>query len=106
MHEGIRDTAWMPAHPPSGLVDFVTGAPNPSGTLDVQWHHGVRRRSGDTEPSIQVHRFDEHTFVLRQSKTVSYEAPFLYLLFGNQQALLLDTGAVADPARSPVRETV
>jgi len=53
-----------------------------------------------------VHRFDEHTFVLRQSKTVSYEAPFLYLLLGNERALLLDTGAVADPARCPLRATV
>jgi len=53
-----------------------------------------------------VHRFDEHTFLLRQSKTVSCEAPFLYLLFGNDRALLLDSGATDDPARCPVRETV
>lgn len=77
-----------------------------SGSLDVRWHHGVRPRSGNSEPQIQVHRFDEHTFVLRQSKTVSYEAPFLYLLFGNARALLLDTGATDDSARCAVRETV
>ena len=53
-----------------------------------------------------MHRHDEHTFFLRQSKTVSYEAPFLYLLFGNDRALLLDTGATHDPARCPLRETV
>ena len=77
-----------------------------SGSLDVVWRHGVRPRSGTSEPKIQVHRYDEHTFALRQSKTVSYEAPFLYLLFGNDRALLLDTGATDDPARCPVRETV
>jgi len=54
----------------------------------------------------QERGYDEHTFFLRQSKTVSYEAPFLYLLFGNDRALLLDTGATDDPARCPVRETV
>lgn len=87
-------------------VDFVTGAPTSSGSLDVRWHHGVRPGSGDTEPRIQVHRYDPHTVVLRQSKTVSYEAPFLYLGFGNDRAVLLDTGATDDPARCPVRETV
>src|SRR4051794_14751054 len=73
--------------------------------MDVRWNHGVRKRSTG-EPTIQVHAFDEHTFVLRQSKTVSYEAPFLYLLFGNRRALLLDTGAVKDSARSGVRSAV
>jgi hydroxyacylglutathione hydrolase len=87
-------------------VDFLTGAPTSSGSLEVFWHHGVRTGSGDLEPKIQVHRYDEHTFVLRQSKAVSYEAPFLYLLFGNDRALLLDTGATGDPALCPVRETV
>jgi hydroxyacylglutathione hydrolase len=44
--------------------------------------------------------------ILRQSKTVNYEAPFLYLLFGNERALLLDTGATSDPALFPLRATV
>jgi glyoxylase-like metal-dependent hydrolase (beta-lactamase superfamily II) len=87
-------------------VDFVTGAPTASGSLDVQWCHGVRPGSADTEPPIQVHGYDEHTFVLRQSKVVTYEAPFLYLFFGNSRAVLVDTGATNDPGRCPVRETV
>jgi lysophospholipase L1-like esterase len=49
---------------------------------------------------------DRHTFVLRQNKAVHYEAPFLYLFCGNDRALLLDTGATADPGRFPLRETV
>jgi len=53
-----------------------------------------------------VYRHDEHTFVLRQSKMVSCEAPFLYLLLGNTRALLLDTGDALEPSRCPVRETV
>jgi glyoxylase-like metal-dependent hydrolase (beta-lactamase superfamily II) len=86
-------------------IDFVTGAPT-AGSLDVRWIHGApaRRRAGD--PPIQVHHCDEHTVILRESKSVSYEAPFLYLLFGNERALLLDSGATADPAKFPLRETV
>jgi hypothetical protein len=76
------------------------------GSLDVTWNHGTPGRRGNGEPKIQVHYYDEHTVILRQSKSVSYEAPFLYLLFGNDRALLLDTGATADPERFPLREKV
>lgn len=72
-----------------------------AGDLDVRWVHGAA-----DEPSIQVHRYDEHTFILRQGKTIHYEAPFLYLLFGNDRALLLDTGATEDAATFPLRTTV
>jgi hypothetical protein len=32
-------------------VDFVTGAPTSSGSLQVSWHHGVRPGSADVEPA-------------------------------------------------------
>ncbi|MFF5076439.1 MBL fold metallo-hydrolase [Actinoplanes sp. NPDC000266] len=69
-----------------------------NGTLEVAWNHGATG-----EPPLQVHAYGDDTVILRQSKTVTYEAPFLYLLFGAERALLLDTGATAD---SPLRETV
>jgi glyoxylase-like metal-dependent hydrolase (beta-lactamase superfamily II) len=83
-------------------IDFLTGAPV-SGDLDVRWIHGSPSRRHRTDPPIQVHAFDEHTYVFRQSKDVTYEAPFLFLLFGNDRALLLDTGATKDDM---VRATV
>ena len=86
-------------------IDFVSDAPV-TGSLDVQWNHGVRRKGDAAEPTIQVHAYDEHTFILRQSKTTSYEAPFIYLLLGNDRAILFDTGATADPQAFPLRETV
>ena len=86
-------------------VDFVSAAPV-VGSLDVQWNHGVRRKGTATEPKIQVHAYDEHTYILRQSKTTSYEAPFLFLLLGNDRAVLFDTGASEEPEQFPLRETV
>jgi hydroxyacylglutathione hydrolase len=86
-------------------VDFSSGAPV-GGDLDVRWIHGSPPGRPDTDPRIQVHAYDPHTFVLRQSKAVHYEAPFLYLFCGNRRALLLDTGATADPERFPLRATV
>jgi glyoxylase-like metal-dependent hydrolase (beta-lactamase superfamily II) len=70
-------------------------------SLDVAWDHGA-----PGEPLIQVHRYDAGTVILRQGKRVHYEAPFVFLLFGADRALLLDTGATEDPARFPLRETV
>jgi hydroxyacylglutathione hydrolase len=86
-------------------IDFVTGAPV-RGDLDVSWNHGTPKGSERPDPPIQVHSYDEHTYVLRQSKDVSYEAPFVYLMFGNRRALLLDTGATADASAFPLRDTV
>ncbi|WP_408589405.1 MBL fold metallo-hydrolase [Novosphingobium sp.] len=45
------------------------------------------------EPALQVQALDADTFVIRQSVKTNFEAPFLYLLFGKERALLLDTGA-------------
>jgi hydroxyacylglutathione hydrolase len=86
------------------LVDFATDAPV-SGDLSVRWIHGTRGRRAPADPKIQVYAYDPHSYVLRQSKAVSYEAPFLFLLFGNDRALLLDTGASKKPEGS-VREIV
>jgi hydroxyacylglutathione hydrolase len=72
----------------------------------VRWIHGAPSARWDAGPRLQVHAHDEHTFVLRQSKAVHYEAPFLYLFLGGERALLLDTGATADPARFPLRDTI
>ncbi|WP_426163719.1 MBL fold metallo-hydrolase [Sandarakinorhabdus sp. DWP1-3-1] len=45
------------------------------------------------EPRVQVQRIDADTFVIRQSIATNFEGPFLYLLFGRDRALLLDSGA-------------
>lgn len=86
-------------------IDFVTGAPAVV-ALDARWIHGAPAGRCPDDPRIQVHHCDPHTVIMRQSKSVNYEAPFLYLLFGNDRALLLDTGATADAARFPLRATV
>jgi len=49
--------------------------------------------TGAAEPQMQVQRYDADTFVIRQSVKTNFEAPFLYLLFGKDRALLLDSGA-------------
>ncbi len=86
-------------------VDFRASTPVP-GQLDASWIHGALSPRHSRDPALQVHRYDEHTYILRQSKAVHYQAPFLYLLFGNERAILFDTGATADPERFPLRHIV
>ena len=45
------------------------------------------------EPETQVQSIDADSFVIRQSVRTNFEAPFLYLLFGRDRALLIDSGA-------------
>ncbi len=87
------------------MVDFGVNTPV-AGDWGVRWNHGSRSRGRDTNPPIQVHHYDPHTVVMRQNKAVSAEAPFLFLFFGNDRALLLDTGATKDPEKFPLRATV
>ena len=74
--------------------------------LDVAWIHGSEAAKYNTDPDIQVHACDEHTYFLRQNMAVSYEAPFMFLLFGACRAVLLDTGATANAQFFPLRRTV
>jgi glyoxylase-like metal-dependent hydrolase (beta-lactamase superfamily II) len=72
----------------------------------VRWIHGAPDCDHSTDPPLQVVAADDDTFVIRQSKCVNFEAPFLYLLLGTETALLHDTGATADAGLFPIRRTV
>lgn len=49
---------------------------------------------------------NDDTVQVRQPKSSHWEAPFLFLLFGRDRALLLDTGATSDEAVFPLRATI
>jgi hydroxyacylglutathione hydrolase len=74
--------------------------PAEPGTFPASWIHGADCAD---DPPIQVHAYNENFYILRQSKCATAEAPFLFLIFGAEKALLLDTGATPD---GPLWETV
>jgi glyoxylase-like metal-dependent hydrolase (beta-lactamase superfamily II) len=76
------------------------------GSLDVNWSEGAEDCDKATIAPIQVHRYEAQTYILRQSFCADFEAPLLYLLIGDEEALLIDTGAVPDSAQMPLVETV
>ena len=75
----------------SNVATAVTDAADPRihTPLFKPWINGV----STGEPQMQVQRYDEDTYVLRQSIRSNFEGPFLYVLFGSARALLIDTGA-------------
>ncbi|GLW12061.1 hypothetical protein Misp01_71890 [Microtetraspora sp. NBRC 13810] len=76
------------------------------GALGVRWIHGSPSAKHNADPDIQVHHYDEHTVILRQNKAIDYEAPFMFLLFGETRAVLVDTGATASAEWFPLRRVV
>jgi hydroxyacylglutathione hydrolase len=79
-------------------------------SFDLEWIHGSSNCINNTDPPIQIHRYDENTFIMRQNKCShpadSYEAPFMYLLFGNDRVMLLDSGATSSDQLFPIQDTV
>jgi hydroxyacylglutathione hydrolase len=76
------------------------------GSLDVHWNEGAPDCKLTPQNPLQVHAYDPQTFILRQSPCATFEANFLYLLIGSNKALLIDTGAVADPKAMPLAKTI
>lgn len=68
---------------------WITGGPN---CLEV--------------PDWQVHEYNPDLYVLRESGCTNYEKPFLYLLFGKERAMLIDTGAGASDAAAVVAKLI
>ena len=76
------------------------------GSLPAQWNIGAKDCVASPQPPLQVQTYEPQTFILRQSPCATFEANFIYLLIGSDKALLIDTGAVADPNAMPLANTV
>jgi hydroxyacylglutathione hydrolase len=61
------------------------------GTLPAAWNTGGPKCM--EMPEWQVHEYNPDLYFLRQSGCTDYEKPFVFLLFGADRALLLDTGS-------------
>jgi glyoxylase-like metal-dependent hydrolase (beta-lactamase superfamily II) len=75
------------------------------GTLRFKWIHGSLCAARNRDPRIQVIAYNDATIVMRQNVCVHWEAPFTYLLAGEEQALFIDTGATSEPEHYPLRQT-
>lgn len=72
----------------------------------AKWIHGSANCKENKDSSIQVVKYNHNSWILRESKCVTYEAPFLFLFIGKKKALLMDTGASGDEAVVTLYQTV
>ena len=99
-----RSTRWIVAAACGlGLACFHHGArPSPlePGTVASSWYAGGADCGG--APRFVVHAYNPDFYILRQPACTNYEKPFLYLVFGRDKALLLDSGAGGVDVVTPV----
>ena len=70
------------------------------------WNHGSPDCRSNTDPAIEVFSYDHSSYILRQNKCQSFEAPFIYVLIGREKVLVLDTGAPESAENFPLYETI
>lgn len=93
----------------SALILFWSCSASAQETADLNaqnWIHGSENCEEHIDSPIQVVKYNSDTWILRQNKCTNYEAPFMYLFFGEDKALLMDTGATEDADIFPLYKTV
>jgi len=78
----------------SALAEHSDRAGLKPGTLAEPWLSGGPNCLAI--PDWQVHEYNEDFYILRESGCINAEKPFLYLIFGENKALLEDTGVAYD----------
>ncbi len=73
----------------AGASPAEQGHSPPGAPFTQPWINGMQA----SEPELQVQRYDADTYVLRQSIRTNPEGPFIFLFFGQQRVLQIDTGA-------------
>ena len=84
----------------SGYTANHTRAVLQPGTLAEPWLTGGPNCL--TVPDWQVHEYNEDFYILRESGCINAEKPFLYLMFGDNKALLEDTGVASAADKSVI----
>jgi hydroxyacylglutathione hydrolase len=83
-----------------------TGSQLVPGSMEGHWNEGAKDCKASPQAPIEVHSYNQQTFIVREDLCATFEAPFMYLLIGSTKALLIDTGDVADPNQMPLAKTV
>ncbi len=89
---GVLALACTPLGRPSSMLQ--------PGRLPASWYVGGADCSGTSQ--FRVHAYNDGLFILRQAACTNFEKPLLYLLFGRDRALLLDTGAGGVDVATPI----
>jgi glyoxylase-like metal-dependent hydrolase (beta-lactamase superfamily II) len=81
------------------------GAGLERGVLPTSWAESADA-CATRKSDFRLHEYNAELYILKQSGCTNYEKPFLYLIFGDGQALLLDTGAKGANVSGAVRDAL
>lgn len=93
-----------------GCAALVLGASVTGGAATVPeggWFAGAADCTAVQDaPALEVHSFAPGSYMMRQGLCETFEAPLVYLLVGQDRALLIDTGALEGLAAQPLVDAV
>jgi glyoxylase-like metal-dependent hydrolase (beta-lactamase superfamily II) len=87
----------------AGAVDPGSAGVRP-GTLPKSWITGGPKCM--EVPDWQVHEYNPDLYILRESGCIHYEKPFLYVFFGSEKVMVVDTGSGNADATGIVSEVI
>lgn len=79
-------------------ISYMATIGQPSIITKNRWLHGEKDCDSVDQKSkqaVDVYAQQGHSFILRQNKCLTYEAPFIYVLVGTEKILVIDSGALA-----------
>ena len=88
--EWVVDGAGPAGFSASNAILGTTPNPPVSGAFPSDWISGTDCAN---DPEVQVEMYNANTIILRQSMCTNFEGPFMYLFFGDDKVLMLDSGA-------------
>ncbi len=71
-----------------------------------RWIHGTSDCAVNADPAIDIYAHDQTTYIFRQNKCMTFEAPFMYLLVGANKIVIFDSGAIDDQSAFPFYQTI
>ncbi|NOX93717.1 MAG: MBL fold metallo-hydrolase [Alphaproteobacteria bacterium] len=80
----------------------VSSTQSSTSLFSEPWNSGLDAAEAD----FQIQQIDPNTFAIRQSLHTTFEAPFLYLIFGADKVILIDTGVEGVDLRSIVDQQI
>jgi glyoxylase-like metal-dependent hydrolase (beta-lactamase superfamily II) len=89
-------------------ISAASNMPAKAGSVlgEHKWMHGSEDCAVNSDSDIEVYAHDQTTFIFRQNKCQTFEAPFIYVLVGTNEILVLDTGDIEDLSASPVLQAL
>ena len=70
------------------------------------WIHGSPDCDNNMDPVHDAYQHSHNTFIIRQNKCLNFEAPFIYVLVGEEKILVVDTGAINDKPKSSLDKEI